>query len=241
MRRARPPARITATGSCEVHVRRPPEALDGGSWSPVIRTVSRSGAETRRVTSAVAVPALALGVLAMAASPEQRDRVALGGDRDVAGAVVTGREGQARHAAADAVGIAGARYRTWFGAVSSQNMSVVRTHFDNMDFVTRSGSTEFICDCTTANAYAYVNKSFPGQVHLCPLFWSTSNTQRANSIIHELSHLSKSVGVAGANGTEDYVYGQTQAEQLAHANPGYAVDNAENYGFYAQNPYGQSN
>jgi hypothetical protein len=39
-------------------VRRPPEGFDGGSWSPVISTVSRSGAETRSVTSATGLLAV---------------------------------------------------------------------------------------------------------------------------------------------------------------------------------------
>ena len=44
-----PTATLTsrATGSADVQVRRPSTTSDGGSWSPVIRTVSRSGAETR--------------------------------------------------------------------------------------------------------------------------------------------------------------------------------------------------
>ena len=55
-----PTATLTsrATGSSDVHVRRPPEGFDGGAWSPVISTVSRSGAETRSVTSATGLPAV---------------------------------------------------------------------------------------------------------------------------------------------------------------------------------------
>lgn len=140
-----------------------------------------------------------------------------------------------------AANIQGPRYRTWFGVGSARNVETVTVHFDNIDFTTRSGITEFLCDCTEENAYAYVRKdSGFTQINLCPRFWSASNAQRANTIIHELSHLSDSVG-AGADGTEDHVYGQSQAQQLATSNPGLAVDNAENYGYYAQNPYGQRN
>ena len=55
-----PTATLTsrATGSADVHVRRPPDGFDGGSWSPVISTVSRSGAETRSVTSATGLLAV---------------------------------------------------------------------------------------------------------------------------------------------------------------------------------------
>lgn len=134
--------------------------------------------------------------------------------------------------------IVGARYRTWFGRVAT-HVPVVKAHFENIYFETRARITDYWCDCTQSGAYAYVVKGIQ-RVHFCPAYWSASAAQQAHAIVHEMSHLSRGVGF-GSNGTEDHVYGQAQSEQLAYANPAYAADNADNYGFYAQNPYNQSN
>ena len=133
-------------------------------------------------------------------------------------------------------GTRGPRYTTWFGTYNSSRYSTVRSHFAN---ISNAASTKPIAfDCSTcpgsdyADAYAYVYSNQPYRIYLCNSFWAAPNTgtdSRAGTIIHELSHFSV---VAGTN---DYVYGQTGARNLARSNPSRAVRNADNHEYFAEN------
>ena len=130
----------------------------------------------------------------------------------------------------------GPRYTTWFGTYNSNRYSTVRRNFAN---ISNAASTKPITfDCSTcpgsdyADAYAYVYSNQPYRIYLCNSFWAAPNggtDSRAGTIIHELSHFSV---VAGTN---DYVYGQTGARNLARTNPSRAVRNADNHEYFAEN------
>jgi peptidyl-Lys metalloendopeptidase len=133
-------------------------------------------------------------------------------------------------------GTRGPRYTTWFGSYNSSRYSTVRSHFASISDAASTKPLAF--DCSTcpgtdyADAYAYVYSNQPYRVYLCNSFWaapSTGTDSRAGTIIHELSHFSV---VAGTN---DYVYGQTGARNLARTNPSRAVRNADNHEYFAEN------
>lgn len=52
---------------------------------------------------------------------------------------------------------------------------------------------------------------------------------QAGTIIHESSHFTAN------GGTDDYVYGQTDAKNLAISDPANAVMNADNHEYFAEN------
>ena len=57
----------------------------------------------------------------------------------------------------------------------------------------------------------------------------TGTDSKAGTLIHEMSHFTV---VAG---TDDYVYGQAGAKNLAITNPNNAVNNADNHEYFAEN------
>lgn len=90
-----------------------------------------------------------------------------------------------------------------------------------------------------------------GKVYFCGAFWNAPNTGtdsrvsvlythvivtvchiikiQAGTIIHESSHFTAN------GGTNDYVYGQTAAKNLAISDPAKAVMNADSHEYFAEN------
>ncbi|MCW8875524.1 MAG: M35 family metallo-endopeptidase [Kangiellaceae bacterium] len=131
-------------------------------------------------------------------------------------------------------GNAGSRYTTWFGTYSNSRWNKVASNFDSIKDALDNKSKTFDCSCNQ-RYYAYVYPSQPYKVYLCKAFWSASLTgtdSKAGTIIHEISHFNV---VAG---TDDIVYGQTGAKNLAISNPDDAVKNADSHEYFAENtPY----
>ncbi|WP_394850676.1 M35 family metallo-endopeptidase [Pendulispora brunnea] len=124
------------------------------------------------------------------------------------------------------------RYTTWFGSYTSARHSTVQSHFSKIKNAYSSQTFTFDCTCTDSNTYAYVYPDQSYYIYLCGAFWSAPNTgtdSRAGTIIHESSHFT----VLG--GTDDYVYGQSGAKNLAKSNPGQAVMNADSHEYFAEN------
>jgi peptidyl-Lys metalloendopeptidase len=122
-------------------------------------------------------------------------------------------------------------YTTWFGIYNATRYSTVRTHFSTIRNVMDTATMTFDCTCSD-DYYAYVYPDAPYEVYLCNAFWSapmTGTDSKAGTIIHEVSHF---YVVAS---TDDYVYGQTAAKQLAISNPAQAVMNADNHEYFAEN------
>ena len=89
----------------------------------------------------------------------------------------------------------------------------------------------FDCGCKQ-KYYAYVYPNQPYNIYVCSVFWQapmTGTDSKAGTLIHEMSHFTV---VAG---TDDYVYGQTGAKNLAITNPDNAVINADNHEYFAEN------
>ena len=124
------------------------------------------------------------------------------------------------------------RYTTWFGDATSSRQSKVTSHFEKIYNALDTKQLKF--DCSTCNedgVYGYVYTNQPYQVYLCGAFWSANingTDSQAGTLIHELSHF---IIIAG---TDDHVYGQYDAKNLAKTNPDSAVDNADNHEYFAE-------
>ena len=121
----------------------------------------------------------------------------------------------------------GLRYTTWFGAYNSSRYSTVNQHFVNIDAKMDQSGGQINIDCgCNQSYYAYVYANQPYKIYVCRAFWSAPNAgtdSRGGTLIHEMSHFTV---VAG---TDDHVYGQAGAKNLAITNPANAVDNADNH------------
>lgn len=125
----------------------------------------------------------------------------------------------------------GARYTTWFGVFDSNRYSTVRTNFSKISSAMDTAAVKFDCGCKK-KYYAYVYPSQPYTIYLCSVFWTapmTGTDSKAGTLIHEMSHFTV---VAG---TDDFVYGQAGAKNLAITDPAKAIKNADNHEYFAEN------
>lgn len=123
------------------------------------------------------------------------------------------------------------RYLEWFGIFTTSRYNTVTSHFTSISNAWDNAGVNFDCTCKQ-NYYAYVYANKPYTIYLCKVFWSAplaGTDSKAGTLIHEMSHFTV---VAGTN---DYVYGQTGARNLAITNPTNAVMNADNHEYFAEN------
>jgi peptidyl-Lys metalloendopeptidase len=128
-------------------------------------------------------------------------------------------------------GKTGSRYTTWFGIVTTTRYNTVKSHFSAISNAMDTAPVKFDCSCRK-KYYAYVYPNQPYTIYLCSVFWTapmTGTDSKAGTLIHEMSHFTV---VAG---TDDFVYGQTNAKSLAISNPDNAVRNADNHEYFAEN------
>ncbi|KAK7438459.1 hypothetical protein VKT23_018072 [Stygiomarasmius scandens] len=124
------------------------------------------------------------------------------------------------------------RYTTWFGEFTSSRHDTVQDHFNSMS---SQGYDDYTYDCSTCDesgVYAYVFPDEFGTIYLCDVFWQASTTgtdSKAGTLVHESSHFTRLAG------TEDHVYGQSGAQELASSDPDQAIDNADNHEYFAEN------
>jgi peptidyl-Lys metalloendopeptidase len=124
------------------------------------------------------------------------------------------------------------RYTTWFGKYSLTNWNTAKSHFVNIKGALDTKPLVFDCGCTETGTFAYVYPNQPYKIYLCGAFWSapTKGTDsKGGTLIHELSHFTVIAG------TQDNVYGQTGAKNLAKTNPTKALNNADNHEYFAEN------
>ena len=156
----------------------------------------------------------------------------------------TTRQTQLNTARADAVtystdglgyltaGIVDTHYTTWFGVHDATRYATVRTHFTNILDLLANRAIIFDCTCSDSGTYAFVYPDDPTHtITLCGAFWSApakGTDSKAGTLIHEASHF---VDVAS---TDDFVYGQTGAKNLAINNPTNAIANADNHEYFGE-------
>ena len=131
-----------------------------------------------------------------------------------------------------AANVAGtSRYTAWFGAFSATAHTQVKGQFANIRSAFETQPITVDCSCKKTY-YAYVYPSQPYKIYVCRAFWSapaTGTDSKAGTLIHEMSHFTV---VAG---TDDFVYGQAAALNLAATNPTNARKNADNHEYFAEN------
>jgi peptidyl-Lys metalloendopeptidase len=123
------------------------------------------------------------------------------------------------------------RYLEWFGAYSSGRYSTVTNNFTAIANAMTNAGITFDCRCRQ-NYYAYVYPNQPYNIYLCRVFWQAplaGTDSKAGTLIHEMSHFNV---VAG---TDDVVYGQAAARNLADTNPNAAITNADSHEYFAEN------
>ena len=135
------------------------------------------------------------------------------------------------------------RYRRWFGAFSSSRYELALSNFRLIDEAFAEEQISVDCSCELVSptdrdfifAYVLPNREFV--VTVCGAFWRAPVTgidSRAGTLVHEMSHFS-SLGAANNASQFPEVYGTSAALNLAVNNPLHAVNNAENYNYYAEN------
>jgi peptidyl-Lys metalloendopeptidase len=126
------------------------------------------------------------------------------------------------------------RYVEWFGLYSSGRYTTVTDHFTAIASAMTNAGITFDCKCKQPY-YAYVYPNQPYNIYLCKVFWQaplTGTDSKAGTLIHEMSHFDV---VAG---TDDVVYGQAGARNLADTDPAAAITNADSHEYFAENtPY----
>jgi peptidyl-Lys metalloendopeptidase len=123
------------------------------------------------------------------------------------------------------------RYVEWFGVFTSSRYTTVTTHFTEIRDAFVDAGITFDCKCKQPY-YAYVYPDQPYVIHVCKYFWLAplaGTDSRGGTLIHEMSHFTV---VAG---TDDFVYGQDGARNLADDNPDDAIMNADNHEYFAEN------
>jgi peptidyl-Lys metalloendopeptidase len=104
-------------------------------------------------------------------------------------------------------------------------------HFNQIADAMTNAGVNFDCKCN-GNYYAYVYPNEPYNIYLCKVFWQAplaGTDSKAGTLIHEMSHFTV---VAG---TDDVVYGQTAARNLAGTDPAAAITNADSHEYFAEN------
>jgi peptidyl-Lys metalloendopeptidase len=123
------------------------------------------------------------------------------------------------------------RYLEWFGAYSLSRYTTVTNHFNAISNAFNTAGIAFDCKCR-GNYYAYVYSNQPYNIYLCKVFWQaplSGTDSKAGTLIHEMSHFDI---VAG---TDDVVYGQAGARDLADTDPNLAITNADSHEYFAEN------
>jgi peptidyl-Lys metalloendopeptidase len=123
------------------------------------------------------------------------------------------------------------RYLEWFGAFTTSRYNTVKSNFSAISNAMTNAGITFDCKCKQ-NYYAYVYPNQPYNIYLCKVFWQaplSGTDSKAGTLIHEMSHFDV---VAG---TDDVVYGQTAARNLADTNPDDAITNADSHEYFAEN------
>lgn len=121
-------------------------------------------------------------------------------------------------------------YTRWFGTYTSTRFNLVKDHYLKINDAFVNKSVVYDCSCKKPY-YAYVYPTQPYKIYVCKVFWQAPALgidSQAGTLVHEMSHFNVTAS------TDDYVYGQSAALNLAATNPDKAVDNADNHEYFAE-------
>jgi len=121
-------------------------------------------------------------------------------------------------------------YKDWFGAYTASRYSQV---LNNWKKIQDGFSEDITYNCWGPSCgsswYAYVYAGGKLEVFLCQQFWNapaSGTDTKYGTLIHEVSHEIAS--------TKDHAYGQTNCRNLAQNDPDKAIENADNYEYFAE-------
>lgn len=124
-----------------------------------------------------------------------------------------------------------ARYTGWFGALDATRGAKVSSNFATIRDAFENKPLKVDCGCNEPY-FAYVYPAQPYTIYVCKAFWTapvTGTDSRGGTLLHELSHFDV---VAG---TDDHVYGQSGAAELARTSPERAINNADSHEYFGEN------
>ena len=132
-----------------------------------------------------------------------------------------------------------ALYQKWFGTATPGRYHTVYTSYSKIYDGLNQNVTY---DCTVTNyctggAAAYVYRSQPYLLHICPIYLKQNTFMRAAMQVHEMSHFSNVTNTIDGDGTVDQ-YGSPShtgsgwAKNIAQSNPVAAIHNAYSYQYY---------
>ncbi len=131
-----------------------------------------------------------------------------------------------------------ALYEEWFGTVSTDNYKQVQQFFGE----TKNGINQpYVYNMLPKklcgkDILAHVDSTLKGKeqhvVNVCPLFFTSSCSDRLVTLIHEMTHDSAATDDEKYNGI--VAYGEDNAKDLAADDPDKAINNAENYALFAE-------
>ena len=130
----------------------------------------------------------------------------------------------------------GARYAMWFGAQDAARGAKVTANMTAINEAFENKPVRIDCDCDEPY-FAYVYPARPYTVWVCKAFWAAATTgtdSRGGTLLHELSHFD----VVAA--TDDHVYGQSAAAELARSAPQRAINNADSHEYFGENTPAQA-
>jgi len=127
------------------------------------------------------------------------------------------------------------RYTQWFGNYDYDRYATVQANFQKIQDTLDNKEISFDCDCND-NAIAYVFPEVAYNIHLCSSFWNldlNGTDSQAGTMVHEISHFKITAH------TDDHGYGKVAAKNYSDNEPSKAIDNADNYEYFAENsdPY----
>jgi peptidyl-Lys metalloendopeptidase len=177
----------------------------------------------RGTLSALAAPSGPAGLATSRCSNAQQD--------SIAGAVQAAQAMAADGNAYMSKRALGPRYANWFGAFDDARANAIIRHFQAIGDAFATKPVTVDCGCNESY-YAYVYPNQPYKIYVCNAFWSaplTGTDSKGGTLVHEMSHFTV---VAG---TDDWVYGQSAAANLALSDPAKAVDNADSHEYFGEN------
>ena len=123
------------------------------------------------------------------------------------------------------------RYVNWFGVLDAGRQGTVTKHFTAIKEAFETKPVTVDCDCDE-DYFAYVYPAQPYKIWVCNAFWTaplTGTDSKGGTLLHEMSHFDI---VAG---TDDHVYGQQGAAEMARTAPQRAVNNADSHEYFGEN------
>lgn len=123
------------------------------------------------------------------------------------------------------------RYTNWFGALDAARQAVVTKNFSAIKDAFETRPVKVDCGCDE-DYFAYVYPAQPYTIYVCKAFWTAAPTgtdSMGGTLLHELSHFDI---VAG---TDDHVYGQSGAAEMARTAPERAINNADSHEYFGEN------